>query len=95
MKKYLAGLILPVLYFLSPTVANAQVETTLQPNQITITGNRLEKQPPRQIFVQTNNPIQDLRVLILDLNRQDGTTVFPFTFIITHLELLYKYPWHR
>ncbi|MFM6206220.1 hypothetical protein [Planktothrix sp.] len=41
MKKYLAGLILPVLYFLSPTVANAQVETTLQPNQITITGNRL------------------------------------------------------
>ncbi|MFM6206221.1 hypothetical protein [Planktothrix sp.] len=41
--------------------------------------------------MQTNNPIQDLRVLILDLNRRDGTTVFPFTFIITHLELLYKF----
>ncbi len=84
MKKYLAGLILPVLYFLSPTVANAQVETTLQPNQITITGNRLEKQPPRQIFVQTNNPIQDLRVLILDLNRRDGTTVFPASGIVAN-----------
>ncbi|VXD25090.1 conserved exported hypothetical protein [Planktothrix serta PCC 8927] len=77
MKKYLAGLILPVLCLLSPTVANAQVETTLQPNQITITGNRLEKQPPRQIFVQTNSSIQDLRVLVLDLNRRDGNSVFP------------------
>ncbi|WP_254173296.1 hypothetical protein [Planktothrix pseudagardhii] len=84
MKKYLAGLILPILCFLSPTVANAQVETTLQPNQITITGNRLEKQPPRQIFVQTNSPIQDLRVLVLDLNRQDGTTVFPASGIVAN-----------
>ncbi|MCF3588298.1 hypothetical protein L2E68_02165 [Planktothrix agardhii 1029] len=84
MKKYLAGIILPVLCFLSPTVANAQVETTIQPTQITIAGNRIEKQPSRQIFVQTNSPIQDLRVLALDLNSRDGITIFPASGIISN-----------
>ncbi|MEY3067460.1 MAG: hypothetical protein RLZZ532_4252, partial [Cyanobacteriota bacterium] len=84
MKKYLAGIILPVLCFLSPTVANAQVETTIQPTQITIAGNRIEKQPSRQIFVQTNSPIQDLQVLALDLNSRDGITIFPASGIISN-----------
>ena len=84
MKKYLAGIILPVLCFLSPTVANAQVETTIQPTQITIAGNRIEKQPSRQIFVQTNSPIQDLKVLALDLNSRDGITIFPASGIISN-----------
>lgn len=84
MQKYLAGILLPVFYFLFPLVANAQVETTIQPSQITLAGNRVEKQPARQIFIQTNSPIQDLRVLALDLTRRDGVTIFPASGIISN-----------
>jgi len=65
MKKYLAGLILPVLCFLSPTVANAQVETTLQlPPQGCFIRKKLGRKKPKIIDIFGYHSLSHCRRMI-------------------------------
>lgn len=72
---------------LATTPALAEPNITLTPSNVTVVGTRCLgvnfgcTTIKRQLLLQTNQALNNLQILSLDLNRADGATVFPATAI--------------
>lgn len=72
------GFIVPVLWLVSSTTANAQTKVSIEPEDLNIAGTRFSSAKIyRQIFITSNEPISNLQVSARSLYRTDGLAVFP------------------
>jgi hypothetical protein len=73
----IVGLGATALGILSAANASAQTEVTIEPAHLTVVGMHGTKVETRNVFLRTSKPIKNFQIIALDLNRADGSVVFP------------------
>ncbi|NEO03623.1 MAG: hypothetical protein F6K50_52550 [Moorea sp. SIO3I7] len=79
-KRALIALIIPILILLSAPPALAQADLTITPKSMTVAGTR-GSSTTRSLLLRTTNAVNDLQIISLDLNTQDGQEIFPANLI--------------
>ncbi|NEO99300.1 MAG: hypothetical protein F6K58_11570 [Symploca sp. SIO2E9] len=81
MKLLIISLVAPSLTLISATTLSAQTDVNVEPTQLTVAGTR-DQVKTRNLFLRTTAPIRNFQLITMDLNRADGSAVFPAQAII-------------